>query len=260
MHRRQFLNASAAASALALSGQSPAQAAAPASREFYQLRAYKLQTGPQMALLEAFLSEALIPAANRMGMSPIGAFRVDIGPETPTIYVLIPGKSAEALAMLDLHLGTDEAFLKAADPFWNAPAIAPAFLRYESTLMAAFEGWPKLTPPPHGKRIFQMRTYESPSNRDHVRKVEMFNKGEFEIFQRAGFGQVFYGDVLIGPRLPRLTYMLTFPDLAALDLHWDAFKNDPEWKKLSTSPRYHYEEIVSNITNLILSPLACSQI
>ncbi len=271
MHRRRFLNTSLAASALALS--SAAQAAvqpaaqttpAPAAREFYQLRIYRLRSGPQTALCESFLANALLPALNRRGMSPIGAFRLDIGPETPAFYVLIPSPSLDTLARLDLDLSLDEAFLKAAEPFWSAPAAAPAFLRMESTLLAAFEGWPKLTPPAsaaqHGKRIFQLRTYESPSHRDHVRKVEMFHKGEFDIFAHAGFGQVFYGDTLVGPRLPNLTYMLTFPDMAELNRCWDIFRADPAWKKLSTAPRYSFEDIVSNISNLILSPLTCSQI
>ena len=105
-----------------------------------------------------------------------------------------------------------------------------------------------------------MRTYESPSNNDHVVKVAMFQDGEFDCFQRAGFSQVFYGDALIGPRLPSLTYMLSFPDLSELNAKWDTFRNDPGWKKLSSSPKYAYESIVSNITNLILSSTSYSQI
>ncbi|WP_263384763.1 NIPSNAP family protein [Granulicella arctica] len=264
MQRRDFLTASTAASALALTGQMSGQTPSAGAREFYLLRTYHLQTGPQTALCEKFIADALIPTVNRMGMNPIGAFKIDIGPETPTFLVLIPSKSVEALTTLDLTLSKDEAFLKLADPFWSAPATAPSFLRTESKLLSAFEGWPKLTPPPsaaqHQKRLFQLRTYESPSDRDHVRKVEMFNKGEFGVFGRAGFDQVFYGDTLVGPRMPNLTYMLSFPDLATMDKNWKAFGADPEWKKLSTDPRYHFEEIVSNITNLILSPLACSQI
>ncbi len=268
MHRRDFLNTSAAA--LALAGKASAQANQPPApksgspREFYQLRSYKLQSGPQTALCENYFAGALVPALNRMGMTPIGAFRLDIGPETPMFYLLIPSASAETLATLDLTLGADAAFLKAAEPFWNAPATQPAFQRSEYELLGAFDGWPKLTPPPgtaqHAKRIFQMRTYESPTYHDHVRKVEMFNNGEFAIFAKAGFDQVFYGDVLIGPRLPKLTYMLSHPDLTTLTQRWAAFSADPDWKKLSTSPRYHYAEIVSNITNIILSPLNCSQI
>jgi hypothetical protein len=232
----------------------------PQPRDFYQLRQYKLQAGPQTALAEHYFSEALIPALTRLGLGPVGAFKVDIGPETPTYYLLIPGTSAEALTLMDLRLSQDEAFLKAAEPFWSAPATSPAFHRVESSLFQAFEGWPKLVPPSKGKRIFQLRTYESPSHAAHVRKVEMFNHGEFEIFQRTGLHPVFFADCLIGARMPSLTYMLTFADQRELEANWAAFSADPAWKKLSTSPRYAYESIVSNITNLILSPLACSQV
>jgi len=41
----------------------------------------------------------------------------------------------------------------------------------------------------------------------------MFNSGEYDVFEKAGFSQVFYGDVLVGSRLPCLTYMLGFTDL-----------------------------------------------
>ncbi len=88
----------------------------------------------------------------------------------------------------------------------------------------------------------------------------MFHHGEFEIFQSAGFGQVFYGDTLIGPRMPNLTYMLSFADMADLSAKWDVFRADPAWTKLKSSPRYNFEEIVSNISNLILSPTTYSQI
>jgi hypothetical protein len=88
----------------------------------------------------------------------------------------------------------------------------------------------------------------------------MFHAGEFDIFLKAGFHPVFFGDGLIGSRLPHLTYMLRFADQAELEAKWDVFRNDPAWKKLSTDPRYAYDQIVNNITNVILSPLACSQI
>jgi hypothetical protein len=187
-----------------------------------------------------------------------------VGPETPSFYLLIPGSRVDELVELDLHLAQDEGFLKVAEPFWNATAAAPAFQRVEISLLAAFEGWPKLTPPTSAatkaKRIFQMRTYESPSNGEHVRKVEMFHSGEFEIFVKAGCHPVFFGDTLIGARMPNLTYMLSFADQAELEAKWEVFRNDPAWKKLSASPRYTYDQIVTNITNLYLSPLGCSQI
>ena len=60
--------------------------------------------------------------------------------------------------------------------------------------------------------------------------------------------------------MPNLTYMLSVPDAAAMDVHWDAFRNNPDWKKLSSDPKYAYEAIVSNISNYVLNPLAVSQI
>jgi hypothetical protein len=264
MERRQFLTASLATSAAALVGNTAVAQQPAGKREFYQIRRYNLMSGPQGRLTENFFANALIPALGRMRMGPVGAFRLDIGPETPQFYLLIPGSSADALATLDLQLAKDEDFLKIATPYWNATAAGPAFQRIESSLLIAFEGWPKITPPASaatkGKRIFQLRTYESPSNFEHIRKVEMFHKGEFDYFQKAGCQPVFFGDTLIGPRMPCLTYMLSFADSAELDAGWDKFRADPDWKKLSADPRYAFDPIVSNISNLVLSPLSCSQV
>jgi len=262
VQRRNFLKAALATSAATVAPIASAQSSG--SREYYQLRKYHLHSGPQSKLADEFFSTAFIPAANKLGLSPIGVFKVDIGPETPTYYVLIPGAKLETLVDLDLLLAQDSDFLKKADPFWMAPAKEPAFQHLESTLLKAFEGWPKLAMPEatakKGKRIFQLRTYESATYGDHVRKVEMFHKGEFGIFKKAGCEAVFYSDGLIGTNLPKLTYMLTFPDMAALDAGWDKFRADPDWKKLSADPRYTFEAIVSNVDNLLLSPLPYSQI
>jgi hypothetical protein len=269
MQRREFLSASLAASAAAfsknLAAQSPASTS-PASQpcEYYLLRRYHMVTGPQTKQSDTYFSTALLPALTRLGLGPIGVFRLDYGPETPATYVLVPSTSIETLATLDLHLAEDAEFLAAAAPFWNAPATTPAFLRVESSLLAAFTGWPHITPPASAatkaKRIFQMRTYESPTFGDHIRKVEMFHSGEFEIFANAGFHPTFFGDMLIGPQMPCLTYMLSFENLAEMDAKWDLFRNSPDWHKLSSSTRFGFEAIVSNVTNLVLSPLAESQI
>jgi NIPSNAP protein len=264
MQRRRFLKSSIAASALAAAAGESLNAQANAAREYYELRCYKLQSGDQPKLAHKYFAEALIPALNRMGMNPIGVFDLYLGPETPAFYVLIPSASVEALATSELHLAHDEEYLKAAEEFDAAPAKQPAFGRIESSLMIAFEGYPKLTVPPvtakKGARVFQMRTYESPSLRDHRRKVEMFNSGEFDIFAKAGFWNVFFGDTLVGARLPNLTYMLSFPDLSELDAKWKAFVEHPDWKKLSSDPKFAFESIVSNITNVILHPTGYSQI
>lgn len=241
-----------------------AQPAGQTAREYYELRQYHLESGSQSQLTNHYVETALIPALNRLGIQPVGAFNLDIGPETPKLYLLIPSTSLETLTGAEFKLAQDEEYQKAGEAFLNAPAKEPAYTRIESSLMIAFQGHPKLTVPPvtaqHGARVFQLRTYESPSHHDHVVKVEMFHNGEFEIFQKAGFWQVFYGDTLIGPRLPNLTYMLSYPSLNDLNADWDAFQSNPDWKKLSSSPKFSYESIVSNISNLILKPTSYSQI
>ena len=263
MDRRTFLGSSLSATALAMSASAEAQESGK-GREYYELRRYHLRSGPQGKALDAFLGEALIPALNRMGMNPIGAFNLYVGPETPTLYLLIPASSLDTLVNAELKLAGDEEFQKRGAAFLSAPAKEPPYERVESSLMIAFEGRPKLVVPPataqKSARVFQLRTYESPSSAAHRRKVEMFHSGEFDIFEKAGFWQVFYGDTLVGPRLPNLTYMLSFPDLSEMNTKWQAFSSNPDWKKLSGSPRYNYEAIVSNITSLILNPTSYSQI
>lgn len=259
MDRRKFISASLATSAAAVAQTSGTLANPGRLREYYQLRRYTLQSGPQVAMTEKYISEALIPALAKRG-GPVGAFRLDVGPETPTFYVLVPIHEPAIAGSLELELNLDAEYVKASEPFWSAPASSPAFLRMDSSLLVAFEGWPRITPPEKGKRIFQLRTYESPSYRDHIVKVQMFHSGEFEIFKNAGFQMVFFGDTLIGQRMPSLTYMLSFADSADLDAKWNVFRNDPAWKKLSADPKFAFEAIVSNITNLVLSPLAASQI
>ncbi|HUD22414.1 MAG TPA: NIPSNAP family protein [Acidobacteriaceae bacterium] len=234
-------------------------------QEFYQLRKYALRNGPQTVLTQGYFERALIPALGRLGMGPVGAFKLDIGPETPTYYVLIPATDAAALVELDAKLGADAEYVKAAAGFRDAPATAPAFERAERTLLGAFTGWPKLVAPKLvdgklPKRIFQLRTYESPSQAAHARKVAMFNEAEIGIFVRTGLTPVFFAETLVGTRMPSLTYMLTFADTAELTAKWAAFGADAAWKELSRKPGNTDAEIVSNISNLYLSPLACSQI
>ena len=276
VERREFVKSAVAAGVgafgaegVAMAGQAADSSAALRNdkrvQEYYQLRKYTLRTGPQLVLTQGYFERALIPALNRMGMGPVGAFKLDIGPETPTYYALIPSTSVEALVALDARLGADAEYVKGAAGFRDAPASAPAFERAERSLLSAFSGWPKLTAPKMvdgklPKRIFQLRTYESPSQVAHTRKMQMFNEAEIGIFVRNGLNPVFFADTVFGTQMPCLTYMLTFADMAELTAHWAAFSADAEWKELSHKPGNTDAEIVSNISNLYLSPLACSQI
>ena len=71
---------------------------------------------------------------------------------------------------------------------------------------------------------------------------------------------MFFGSNLIGQKMPSLTYMLVFENMAAREKNWGQFGGDPEWKTLSTTPGFTDAEIVTNITSFILRPAAFSQI
>jgi hypothetical protein len=273
MQRRTFLTSSLAAAALGGASASAgtgsgASSASPSpegkNRLYYELRRYQFSNGPQRKLCNDFFRDALVPALNRQSVAPVGVFDVTIGPETASIYVLMPSASLETLVNVETLLAQDPDYLKAGSAFLNAPATAPAFIRMEGSLMQAFEKIPGITLPAatatKAPRVFELRIYESPSDQDHKRKVEMMQSGEEAIFAKAGFTQVFYGDTLIGARLPNLTYMLSYESVTDREKHWAAFRDSPEWKAMSSQPRYAFEEIVSSITNIMLSPTAYSQI
>jgi hypothetical protein len=261
MQRRHFLNSALALSATALTHSAVAQA--PRPQEFYLLRRYRLETGPETKLTETYLAEALIPALNKAGISPIGAFNVTVGPEFPAIYLLIPTSRLEDVLSIEARLAQDERFLKLAEPFWDAPGREPAFSRIDSSLLMAIDGWPKLTPAPASKprqQVFQLRTYENPTFQAHYRKITMFGAGEIDIFIKNGFQCLFFADNVIGTRTPSISYMLSFADMADYTEKWNHFLADPAWKKISTDPRYAFEPLVTTYTNILLAPTAFSQI
>ncbi|MGA8767296.1 MAG: NIPSNAP family protein, partial [Candidatus Acidiferrales bacterium] len=214
MNRRKFLATSLASAAVAGAPLSYArgsqEAGAQGGREYYELRRYHLLT-PQRKLADDYFRGALMPGLNRMGISPVGVFNVSIGPQGPSIYVLMPNTSVETLVTADARLAQDAEYVKAAADFLNAPAKSPAFVRMESSLMQALSGAPKLTIPAataqHSPRLFELRTYESSTDQDHKAKVAQVNEGEIPIFIKAVFWPVFFSDTLIGGQMPNLTYM-----------------------------------------------------
>ncbi|MGO8696096.1 MAG: NIPSNAP family protein [Limisphaerales bacterium] len=268
MNRRDFLKTSTAAAvasaSLATAGAASAADADNApTRQFYELRLYHLRRGPKTEMFDRFYRDAAIPALKRAGIERVGVFSLAVGPESPTQYVLLVHSSLESLITTPQKVGADAEFKEAGAEFLNAPATDPAYVRIESSLLISFEGMPKLEPPsfPGGnQRLFELRTYESPGVKANFKKVDMFNRWEIAIFRRNGLLPVFFGQTMIGSRLPCLTYMLAFPNQEAHDKNWGSFIADPEWKTVSKTPGYTDPEIVSNISNVFLRPTPYSQI
>jgi hypothetical protein len=241
------------------------QGAGSAAPEFYLWRQYLLRNGAAPGRLAEYLETAAVPALNRLGHSPIGVFTVFAGVPGPSVFVLTPLDNLESLATLEARLDKDEQYVKRAAAYADVTAADPAYIRIESSLLSALPRFPRVVVPAataaKGPRLFELRTYESPSEKTHLMKVKMFSEmGEIEIFKRVGLTPVFFSRTLVGPRMPSLTYLLVYESLAARERNWAAFSSDAEWKKVSSTPGFSDADIVSNITSIYLRPAAYSQI
>jgi hypothetical protein len=258
MTRRSFLPA--AASALAAGNAAAADAA---KNVILELRRIQLRNSAdnQRQRNNDFLKQQ-VAALERAGAGPTGVFSSNIASDGPFLLVLASYAGLSAMEQVQTKLAVDAEYQKALDAYNAQPGLN--YERMESSLLRAFDGHPNVVAPPNdGKRaarLFEFRQYESNNTGTLKRKIRMFNDGEIGAFQRAGGQPVFFGETLIGPRQPNLTYMLSYEDLAGRDKVWKAFGADPEWQKLRTTPGLSDAEIVSNITNYLVSPLPFSQI
>jgi hypothetical protein len=162
---------------------------------------------------------------------------------------------------LNARLATDEQHQQAGQKYLAATAADPVYNRIESSLLAPFQEMPRLIPADATKpRVFQLRTYESHNERAGEKKIEMFNKGEIAIFRKVGLTPMFFAQTIVGSAQPNLTYLLVFPNEQARTDAWNTFRSDPEWLKLKSIPEYADREIVSKITNRVLTPSAYSEL
>ncbi|MCF3112066.1 NIPSNAP family protein [Niabella sp. CC-SYL272] len=260
MKRRKFLHASLAATAgMATLGSSASAGERPATqKEIYEWREYDMRFGVDRGLLEQYFKTALIPALNKYGVKTVGVFKAWKETEPAKWYVLIPYASIDSYLSVNTKVKADADYIKNSAAYNSIPADKPVYNRFTASLMTAFEGWPVIAVPPGAPRIFELRTYEGYSEDAVRRKVKMFHDGEFDIFKRAKLNPVFFGEVIAGDKLPRITYMLTCNNMEERDKGWGAFVADADWKRLIAAPQY--ANTVSKIINTFLVPTAYSQV
>jgi hypothetical protein len=232
------------------------------TREFYEIRWFYLRNGSHAPRMLDLLRNHWAAAAKKLGVRTVGCFQPVIGEQGPSVMMLSVFHSAdEAVSAADRML--EDADFAAA--YAKAMSPEPAFERMEATLLRAFQGMPTIGKPldlgdKSSHHVFEMRTYESNSALSLRTKVEMFNGGEIQIFQRLGMAPIFFGEAIFGHNLPHLTYMLSFADLEARERAWKEFGSDPGFTALRSKPGYSDAEIVATISNTILQPLSSSEI
>ncbi|SDK31892.1 NIPSNAP protein [Catalinimonas alkaloidigena] len=238
---------------------------APPKSEFYELKVYHFKDATQEKSIDQFLKDSYLPALHRAGIAHVGVFK-PLANDTATdkrVYVLIPFQSLDKFAALPQTLNKDKAFQNSGQAYLSAAYNQPPYQRMESILMRAFTGMPQMALPQltsaTQQRVYELRSYEGPTEKLYANKVDMFNKGdEVGLFKRLGFNAVFYAEVLAGSHMPNLMYMTTFENMEERDKHWKAFGEDPAWVKLKSMPEY--QNNVSHADIFMLRPTAYSDI
>ena len=229
---------------------------------YYQLKIYHLKTQAQEDRVDNYLQNAYLPALHKLGIKNVGVFKpVEADTSGKKIYVLIPYKTWEQIKKTDQQLASDQQHLTDGKDYIDAAHNEAPYTRMETILLSAF---PKMLSPDVPQltankvdRVYELRSYESATEKYNVNKVKMFNDGnEVALFKRLGFNAVFYAEVLAGSHMPNLMYMTTFNNKADRDKHWDAFSNDPEWKVLVA--KKEFQNNVSKADILFLHPTAYS--
>ena len=82
-------------------------------------------------------------------------------------------------------------------------------------------------------RVFELRTYTAPDGKLgelHAR----FRDHTLRIFEKHGMTSVIYLAPMDAPAAQnQLVYLLAHQDREAAKASWEAFRNDPEWKKVA---------------------------
>lgn len=228
-------------------------------REFYQLTVYHYNTVDQEKVLDNYLQSALIPALHSMKIKSVGVFKA-IANDTSTnktMYVFIPLKSLNVVDEINTKLMKNVQFNANNKEYADVVYNKPAYSRKETILLKAFPLAPVMKLPklksPKNQRVYELRSYESASEKIFRNKVHMFNEGgEMDIFTKLNFNPVFYSEVVAGGKMPNLMYMTTFENKEDREAHWDAFRVHPDWKQMSALPEY--QNNVSHIDITFLRP------
>lgn len=257
MKRRNFLKSTATIAAVTAAGGAMATGTPAAQiNEFYEFRIYQLTTGGKNAL-KSYLTEALLPLFAKYEVK-LGAFEEYDNEDPPKIYTIFVYPSADVYFKLQKELVTNKEYMLAAKSYFEVPILKPVFERYETFLMEAFDGIPKLKFPDKSRGLLELRTYESHNEDAARRKVAMFNDEELPLFEKVGLHPVFFGKILAGKCMPALMYMLWFTDKNEREANWKKFIESPEWKTMSGKPIY--ADTVSKVRKKFLIPTDYSQI
>ena len=223
--------------------------------QIQEWRIYNFQMGGSAARLDGLMTEILLPLYKEMGVE-VGCFKENNQNQPAAYYYLFVYPSFDVFLKANDILLNNRAF--ADEMKKDAAANRAMFFRYDSYLCRPFEAWKKITPVA-GKTIFEWRKYESANIEAGTRKVQMFNKGEIDLFVECGINPLCFGQIIAGKELPGLIYVTQFNDMADREASWAKFSSYPKWQAMRADPIWANATIANNRI-LFLTPLPYSPI
>lgn len=233
-------------------------------RDFYELRTYHIENAEQEAMLDDYLAKAFIPAAHKQGIAKVGVFKpIESQPDAgKAVYLFVPFKSMDEYLALEGKLAKDQAYQTAGSAYINAAYDKPPYKRIETSILRGMSEHPKFAESAltnaKSERIYELRSYEGPTERLYKQKVKMFNSGEMDIFSRINCSPIFYGETIAGANMPNLMYMTTHENMEVRNEHWKVFGADPAWAAMKDLPEY--QNTVSRNDTRLLYPAEYSDL
>ena len=228
-----------------LAGASPL-AAAGKHTQFYMLETYQLKNGSQVGRIHEFLGKGLLPALNKVHSGPKIFLEATIGPHVPQVAAIIGFSSMEEIWHVHNEVNANAEVAKAVEKWESDPE--PAFEQQTNTLLQAADYSPEVQASTREQpRLFELRTYHSPTWKQLHALHERFAGPEIKIFHRSGIYPILYTSTMIGANMPNLTYLIPFDNLAAREKAWDAFTADSEWAKVRKESIDRHGQIASVI-------------
>ena len=221
----------------------------------YELRTYHTFPGRLDALHKRF-REHTIDIFKKHGMTSVGYWTPmdEKDGKGNTLVYLLSFPSREDAAKAWKAFGQDPEWKKAQAESERDGKIVESV---ESVFLEPTGFGPTPEPGGSGKegRVFELRTYlASPGKLENL--FTRFREHTIDIFRSHGMRSIGYFEPMDDPKGhdTTLVYMLAFPSRDAAKTAWEAFRNDPEWKKVKAESEADGTPLAAKVTSVYLEP------